>query len=194
MFRKRLFSSLFLLLITLVNFSQERMNKLINEKSLYLQQHSSNPVDWMPWGDDALSLAKGQKKLMIISVGYSSCHWCHVMEEETFSNEEAAKIMNDKFINVKVDREERPDVDELYMKSLVLMTGSGGWPMNIIALPDGSPIWGGTYLPKDNWINVLNQIDELYKTRYEDVLDYSTKLKVGLSQKKLLKINSNLLN
>ena len=126
MFRKRLFSSLFLLLITLVNFSQERMNKLINEKSLYLQQHSSNPVDWMPWGDDALNLAKGQKKLMIISVGYSSCHWCHVMEEETFSNEEAAKIMNDKFINVKVDREERPDVDELYMKSLVLMTGSGG--------------------------------------------------------------------
>ena len=140
----------------------------------------------MPWGDDALSLAKGQKKLMIISVGYSSCHWCHVMEEETFSNEEAAKIMNDKFINVKVDREERPDVDELYMKSLVLMTGSGGWPMNIIALPDGSPIWGGTYLPKDNWINVLNQIDELYKTRYEDVLDYSTKLKVGLKPKEII--------
>ena len=99
MFRKRLFSSLFLLLTTLVNFSQERMNKLINEKSLYLQQHSSNPVDWMPWGDEALNMAKGQKKLMIISVGYSSCHWCHVMEEETFSNEEAAKIMNDKFIN-----------------------------------------------------------------------------------------------
>ena len=158
MFRKRLFSSLFLLLITLVNFSQERMNKLINEKSLYLQQHSSNPVDWMPWGDEALNMAKGQKKLMIISVGYSSWHWCHVMEEETFSNEEAAKIMNDKFINVKVDREESPDIDELYMKSLVLMTGTGGWPMNIIALPDGSPIWGGTYLPKDNWVNVLNQI------------------------------------
>ena len=183
---KKIFFLAITYLISFPNFSQERMNKLINEKSLYLKQHSSNPVDWMPWGDDALSLAKGQKKLMIISVGYSSCHWCHVMEEETFSNEEAAKIMNDKFINVKVDREERPDVDELYMKSLVLMTGSGGWPMNIIALPDGSPIWGGTYLPKDNWINVLNQIDELYKTRYEDVLDYSTKLKVGLKPKEII--------
>ena len=183
---KKIFFLAITFLISFPNFSQERMNKLINEKSLYLKQHSSNPVDWMPWGDDALSLAKGQKKLMIISVGYSSCHWCHVMEEETFSNEEAAKIMNDKFINVKVDREERPDVDELYMKSLVLMTGSGGWPMNIIALPDGSPIWGGTYLPKDNWINVLNQIDELYKTRYEDVLDYSTKLKVGLKPKEII--------
>ena len=183
---KKIFFLAITFLISFPNFSQERMNKLINEKSLYLKQHSSNPVDWMPWGDDALSLAKGQKKLMIISVGYSSCHWCHVMEEETFSNEEAAKIMNDKFINVKVDREERPDVDELYMKSLVLMTGSGGWPMNIIALPDGSPIWGGTYLPKDNWINVLNQIDELYKTRYEDVLDYSSKLKVGLKPKEII--------
>ena len=118
---KKIFFLAITFLISFPNFSQERMNKLINEKSLYLRQHSSNPVDWMPWGDDALSLAKGQKKLMIISVGYSSCHWCHVMEEETFSNEEAAKIMNDKFINVKVDREERPDVDELYMKSLVLM-------------------------------------------------------------------------
>jgi len=183
---KKIFFLAVAFLISFPNFGQERMNKLINEKSLYLKQHSSNPVDWMPWGDDALTLAKSEKKLMIISIGYSSCHWCHVMEEETFSDQGAAKIMNDKFINVKVDREERPDIDELYMKSLVLMTGSGGWPMNIIALPDGSPIWGGTYLPKDNWINVLNQIDELYTTRYEDVLDYSTKLKVGLNPKKII--------
>ena len=183
---KKIFFLAITFLISFSNFSQQRMNELNNEKSLYLKQHSSNPVDWMPWGDTALSLAESEKKLMIISVGYSSCHWCHVMEEETFSDEGAAKIMNEKFINIKVDREERPDIDELYMKSLVLMTGSGGWPMNIIALPDGSPIWGGTYLPKDNWINVLNQINDLYTNRYDDVLDYSVKLKAGLKPKKII--------
>ena len=183
---KKIFFLAITFLISFPNFGQQRMNELNNEKSLYLKQHSTNPVDWMPWSRNALSLAKSQKKLIIISVGYSSCHWCHVMEEETFSDEGAAKIMNEKFINIKVDREERPDVDELYMKSLVLMTGSGGWPMNIIALPDGSPIWGGTYLPKDNWINVLNQINDLYTTRYEDVLDYSKKLKLGLKPKKII--------
>ena len=171
---------------SLTSYAQNRMNKLGNEKSLYLKQHSTNPVDWMPWNQTALKLASEQNKLLIISVGYSSCHWCHVMEEETFSDEEAAEIMNSKFINIKVDREERPDIDELYMKSLVLMTGSGGWPMNIIALPDGSPIWGGTYLPKENWITVLNQISDLYNERYDDVLEYSVKLKEGLSQKKII--------
>ena len=171
---------------SLTSYAQNRMNKLSNEKSLYLKQHSTNPVDWMPWNQSALKLASEQNKLLIISVGYSSCHWCHVMEEETFSDEQAAEIMNSKFINIKVDREERPDIDELYMKSLVLMTGSGGWPMNIIALPDGSPIWGGTYLPKENWITVLNQISDLYNDRYDDVLEYSVKLKEGLSPKKII--------
>ena len=171
---------------SLTSYAQNRMNKLSNEKSLYLKQHSTNPVDWMPWNQSALKLASKQNKLLIISVGYSSCHWCHVMEEETFSDEQAAEIMNSKFINIKVDREERPDIDELYMKSLVLMTGSGGWPMNIIALPDGSPIWGGTYLPKENWITVLNQISDLYNERYDDVLEYSVKLKEGLSPKKII--------
>ena len=171
---------------SLTSYAQNRMNKLSNEKSLYLKQHSTNPVDWMPWNQSALKLASEQNKLLIISVGYSSCHWCHVMEEETFSDEQAAVIMNSKFINIKVDREERPDIDELYMKSLVLMTGSGGWPMNIIALPDGSPIWGGTYLPKENWITVLNQISDLYNERYDDVLEYSVKLKEGLSPKKII--------
>ena len=163
------------------------MNSLSSEKSLYLKQHSTNPVDWMPWNQNVLRLASNENKLLIISIGYSSCHWCHVMEEETFSNEDAAKIMNSNFINIKVDREERPDIDELYMKSLVLMTGSGGWPMNIIALPDGSPIWGGTYLPKENWINVLTQINELFTNRYDDVLDYSRKLKEGLNPKTIIK-------
>ncbi len=171
---------------SLTSYAQNRMNKLSNEKSLYLKQHSTNPVDWMPWNQSALKLASEKNKLLIISVGYSSCHWCHVMEEETFSDEQAAEIMNSKFINIKVDREERPDIDELYMKSLVLMTGSGGWPMNIIALPDGSPIWGGTYLPKENWITILNQISDLYNERYDDVLEYSVRLKEGLSPKKII--------
>ena len=110
------------------------------------------------------------------------------MEEETFSNSEVAEVMNSNFINIKVDREERPDVDELYMKSLVLMTGSGGWPMNIIALPDGSPIWGGTYLPKTNWMSVLVQIDELFKKRFNDVQDYANKLKKGLQQENMIQV------
>ena len=184
---EKIFFLAIVLLFSFISHAQNRMNKLSNEKSLYLKQHSTNPVDWMPWNKSALKLASEQNKLLIISVGYSSCHWCHVMEEETFSDDEAAEIMNSKFINIKVDREERPDVDELYMKSLVLMTGSGGWPMNIIALPDGSPIWGGTYLPKENWISVLKQISELYNERYDDVLDYSVKLKEGLSPKKIIK-------
>lgn len=175
--------SIFFSLFFVVNiFTQERMNQLSNSKSLYLKQHAKNPVDWMPWSADALKKASEEEKLIVISVGYSSCHWCHVMEEETFSNNEVAEVMNNDFISIKVDREERPDIDELYMKSLVLMTGSGGWPMNIIALPDGSPIWGGTYLPKTNWMSVLKQINDLYKNRYDDVLGYSNKLKEGLKQ------------
>ena len=183
---EKIFFLVIVFFFSLTSYAQNRMNKLSNEKSLYLKQHSTNPVDWMPWNQSALKLASEQNKLLIISVGYSSCHWCHVMEEETFSDEQAAEIMNSKFINIKVDREERPDIDELYMKSLVLMTGSGGWPMNIIALPDGSPIWGGTYLPKENWITVLNQISDLYNERYDDVLEYSVKLKEGLSPKKII--------
>ena len=175
--------SIFFSLFFVVNiFTQERMNQLSNSKSLYLKQHAKNPVDWMPWSSDALKKALDEEKLIVVSVGYSSCHWCHVMEEETFSNNEVAEVMNKDFISIKVDREERPDIDELYMKSLVLMTDSGGWPMNIIALPDGSPIWGGTYLPKTNWMSVLKQINDLYKNRYDDVLGYSNKLKEGLKQ------------
>ena len=188
MLTKKIFCCSILLLFSTIILSQERMNKLANQKSLYLKQHSTNPVDWMPWGSEALDLAKQENKLVLISVGYSSCHWCHVMEEETFSNSEVAEVMNSNFINIKVDREERPDVDELYMKSLVLMTGSGGWPMNIIALPDGSPIWGGTYLPKTNWMNVLVQIDELFKKRFNDVQDYANKLKKGLQQENMIQV------
>lgn len=166
---------------------QNMENKLSEEASLYLKQHATNPVNWFPWGNEALKEAKKNDKLLLISVGYSSCHWCHVMEEESFENDDVAKVMNSKFINIKVDREERPDIDEIYMKALVLMTGSGGWPMNIIALPDGTPIWGGTYVPKDQWIQVLNQVNEFYKTRKEDVLEYANNVRDGVKKESLIK-------
>jgi uncharacterized protein YyaL (SSP411 family) len=167
--------------------SQVMENKLVNEKSLYLKQHATNPVDWFPWSDEALETAQKSDKLLLISVGYSSCHWCHVMEEETFTDDEVANVMNGNFINIKVDREERPDLDEIYMKALVLMTGSGGWPMNIIALPDGTPIWGGTYVPKNQWIQVLNQVSGFYNTRKDDVLEYAKSVKEGVQKEGLVK-------
>jgi len=167
--------------------SQVMENKLANEKSLYLKQHATNPVDWFPWSDDALEIAQKSDKLLLISVGYSSCHWCHVMEEESFTDDEVANVMNGNFINIKVDREERPDLDEIYMKALVLMTGSGGWPMNIIALPDGTPIWGGTYVPKNQWIQVLNQVSGFYNTRKDDVLEYAKSVKEGVQKEGLVK-------
>ena len=167
--------------------SQNMENKLSKEKSLYLKQHASNPVNWFPWGKEALSKAKDLDKLLVISIGYSSCHWCHVMEEESFEKEDVAEVMNNNYISIKVDREERPDIDEIYMKALVLMTGSGGWPMNIIALPDGTPIWGGTYVPKLQWIQVLNQINEFYKNRKTDVLEYAKSIKEGVQKEALVK-------
>lgn len=166
--------------------SQVMKNKLSQEKSLYLKQHASNPVNWLPWGEEALSSAQKLDKLLVISIGYSSCHWCHVMEKESFEKEEVADVMNQKYVSIKVDREERPDIDEIYMKALVLMTGSGGWPMNIIALPDGTPIWGGTYVPKTQWIQVLNQVDEFYRTRKSDVLEYAKNIKEGVNKEALV--------
>ena len=167
--------------------SQVMKNKLSQEKSLYLKQHASNPVNWLPWGEEALNSAQKLDKLIVISVGYSSCHWCHVMEEESFEKEDVAQVMNEKYINIKVDREERPDIDEIYMKALVLMTGSGGWPMNIIALPDGTPIWGGTYVPKLQWVQVLNQVDEFYRSRKSDVLEYAKNVKEGVKKEALVR-------
>ena len=125
--------SIFFSLFFVVNiFAQERMNQLSNSKSLYLKQHAKNPVDWMPWSADALKKASEEEKLIVISVGYSSCHWCHVMEEETFSNNEVAEVMNNDFISIKVDREERPDIDKIYQNSQMILNGrSGGWPLTM---------------------------------------------------------------
>src|SRR6056297_565086 len=130
-------------------------NKLINESSPYLLQHAHNPVNWEAWNKQSLEMARKEDKLLLISVGYSACHWCHVMEHESFEDEAVAQIMNQHFINIKVDREERPDVDQVYMNAIQVMTGAGGWPMNIVALPDGRPVWGGTYFRKEQWKDAL---------------------------------------
>ncbi len=133
-------------------------NALINEQSPYLLQHAYNPVDWYPWGQEALDKAQKENKLVIISIGYASCHWCHVMEDECFEDSTVAQTMNEHFVSIKVDREERPDIDQLYMDAAKLIIGQGGWPLNIIALPDGKPFFAGTYFEKDKWLNVLDYI------------------------------------
>lgn len=139
-------------------------NSLINETSPYLLQHADNPVDWHSWNDHILNKALQEDKLIIISIGYSSCHWCHVMEKESFEDREVAEIMNRYFVSIKVDREERPDVDQYYMNALQIVSGRGGWPLNVIALPDGRPVWAGTYLPKGRWIFVLEQVVNIFKS------------------------------
>ncbi len=136
--------------------THEFTNKLIHESSPYLLQHAHNPVNWHPWGEKAFQKAKVENKLVIISIGYAACHWCHVMEHESFEDTEVAKFMNEHFICIKVDREERPDVDQIYMTAAQLMTGSGGWPLNALALPDGKPFYAGTYFPKKSWLEMLD--------------------------------------
>ncbi|WP_372801176.1 thioredoxin domain-containing protein [Lutibacter sp.] len=169
-------------------------NSLIHETSPYLLQHAHNPVNWKAWNKETLELAKKENKLLIISIGYSSCHWCHVMEHESFENEEVAAVMNQYFINIKVDREERPDIDQVYMNAVQLMTGKGGWPLNCIALPDGRPIWGGTYFPKESWINALEQLNKMYTDKTEEVLEYAEKLTEGIKNSDLIVQNKEAIN
>ncbi|MEI7503169.1 MAG: thioredoxin domain-containing protein [Paludibacter sp.] len=133
-------------------------NQLIHESSPYLLQHAHNPVNWYPWGQEALDKAQYEHKLIIVSIGYAACHWCHVMEHESFESEEVANYMNANFVCIKVDREERPDIDQVYMNAVQLISGQGGWPLNCITLPDGRPIWGGTYYPTSNWLDMLAQV------------------------------------
>lgn len=166
-------------------------NALIKETSPYLLQHAHNPVNWYAWNDETLALAKKENKLILISIGYAACHWCHVMEHESFEDTAVAKIMNEHFINIKVDREERPDVDQVYMNAVQLMTGRGGWPLNCIALPDGRPLWGGTYFPKDNWMNALEQLAKLYKDEPEKAEEYASKLTEGVKQSDLITLNTS---
>jgi uncharacterized protein YyaL (SSP411 family) len=166
-------------------------NDLINETSPYLLQHAHNPVDWKAWNQETLDKAKAENKLIIISVGYSACHWCHVMEEESFENEAVAKLMNDKFISIKVDREERPDIDQIYMNAVQLMTGKGGWPLNCIALPDGRPIFGGTYFTREEWIKALTELSNLYKNNPKKASEYADKLVAGIQKSQLITVNNS---
>ncbi|HEX8175300.1 MAG TPA: thioredoxin domain-containing protein [Pyrinomonadaceae bacterium] len=152
-------------------------NRLINETSPYLLQHAHNPVDWYPWGEEALAKARAEDKPILLSIGYSACHWCHVMERESFENEEIARLMNDNFINIKVDREERPDLDQIYMNAVQLMTRHGGWPMTVFLTPEGVPFYGGTYFPPEDRYNmpgfprILMAISEAYRTRPDEVTE-----------------------
>ncbi len=157
-------------------------NALIHETSPYLLQHAHNPVDWVPWSEKALAEAQAQDKLIVVSIGYSSCHWCHVMEEESFENTEVARLMNENFISIKVDREERPDVDQVYMTAVQLMTGSGGWPLNVILLPNGKPLYGGTYHTKSQWMDVLTEVNKKYRNDKKGAEDYANKVAQGISE------------
>lgn len=156
-------------------------NNLIKASSPYLLQHAYNPVNWFEWGEEALQKAKNENKLILVSIGYSACHWCHVMERESFENHEVAEVMNQHFVCIKVDREERPDIDQIYMLAIQLMTGQGGWPLNCICLPDQRPIYGGTYFQKNDWINVLTNVAELWAEEPEKALQYADRLTDGIT-------------
>jgi uncharacterized protein YyaL (SSP411 family) len=150
-------------------------NRLAKETSPYLLQHAENPVDWYPWGEEALAKARAEDKPILVSIGYSACHWCHVMEHESFENAEIAAKMNDLFVNIKVDREERPDLDSLYMSAVQAMTGHGGWPLNAFLMPDGTPFYGGTYFPPEDRMGmpgfpkVLDAVASAYRERRDEV-------------------------
>jgi uncharacterized protein len=155
-------------------------NRLSDQSSPYLLQHAHNPVDWYPWGEEAFKKAKAENKLVLISIGYAACHWCHVMERESFEDEQVAKIMNENYVCIKVDREERPDVDQLYMTALQLMTGQGGWPLNCFALADKRPVYGGTYYPKENWMDLLKELAKGFQDQPEKFEEYAKKLEDGI--------------
>lgn len=155
-------------------------NLLDKEQSPYLQQHAQNPVHWVPWDKKHLLRAEKEQKLVIISVGYAACHWCHVMEKESFEDPEVAEWMNEHFVCIKVDREERPDIDHVYMQALQILTGQGGWPMNMVSLADGRPVWGGTYFKKKDWLAALKQLVKLHRSHSEKLLEYANQIAQGM--------------
>ena len=160
----------------------EHTNHLINESSPYLLQHAHNPVDWYPWGDEAFAKARSENKPVLLSIGYSACHWCHVMAHESFEDEDIAQLMNELFVNIKVDREERPDLDQIYMNAVQMMTHHGGWPMTVFLTPEGVPFYGGTYFPPQDRYNmpgfprVLISVAEAYRDRHEEIVENGTTL------------------
>ena len=164
-------------------------NRLVHETSPYLLQHAHNPVDWYPWSEEAFAKAKAENKLILVSIGYSSCHWCHVMERECFENDSIAALMNERFICIKVDREERPDVDQVYMAAVQLMTNKGGWPLNCFTLPDGRPVYGGTYFPPQQWTQVLQDLHTTWSKDPAKVTGYAERLHEGIKTMELVHVN-----
>ncbi len=200
---KTAYISVFVFLFSLVSCGQTRKenntmnssehkftNHLIHESSPYLLQHAHNPVDWYPWGQEALDKARKENKLIIISIGYAACHWCHVMEHESFENEEVARYMNEHFVAIKVDREERPDIDQVYMNAVQLLSGSGGWPLNCIALPDGRPVFGGTYFPSEQWIDMLTKVLEFVKEHPDKAEQQALALTEGVQSSEMISLNT----
>lgn len=158
-------------------------NRLIHETSPYLQQHAHNPVEWYPWGEEALTKAQTENKPIIVSIGYSACHWCHVMERESFEKEQVAAVMNEGFVCIKVDREERPDVDSIYMDALHAMGGRGGWPLNVFLMPDAKPFYGVTYLPPKNWVQLLQSVQNAFLNHHDELV----KSAAGFTENMLIK-------
>src|SRR5262249_51417813 len=166
--------------------SHSHTNRLAREKSPYLLQHQFNPVDWYAWGDEAFAKAQREHKPIFLSIGYSTCHWCHVMERESFESEDLARFLNEHFVSIKVDREERPDVDKIYMTFVQATTGQRGWPLNVFLTPDRKPFFGGTYFPPDNrygrpsFLQTLQQVQNLWNTRRDDLTHSATEIQARL--------------
>ena len=182
-----LFLTLFILLGIISSSCQSSQgqpphtNALVNESSPYLLQHAHNPVNWYPWKEEALQKAKDENKMIIISIGYAACHWCHVMEHESFEDTTVSRLMNEHFVSIKVDREERPDIDDVYMTACQMASQQGcGWPLNAFALPDGRPVWAGTYFPKKNWLDILQYFVETYQTERDKLEEYAQKITEGI--------------
>jgi uncharacterized protein len=161
---------------------KQHTNALVDSSSPYLLQHARNPVNWQPWDDKLVKSGKTEGKLLLVSIGYAACHWCHVMEHESFEDEEVAAVMNENFVCIKVDREERPDVDHYYMTAVHLMGQHGGWPLNIIALPDGRPMWGGTYFPKKTWLTNIKAVANFWRENPEKSTQYAQSMQEGITQ------------
>ncbi len=169
-------------LLSLNILFMKHTNQLIHETSPYLLQHAHNPVNWQPWSETLIEEAKASGRLILVSIGYAACHWCHVMEHESFEDEEVAEVMNRHFVCIKVDREERPDVDHYYMSAVQLMGMQGGWPLNVIALPDGRPIWGGTYFPKEVWVKNVQAVATYYRENKEKTEEYGAQLEDSIQR------------
>jgi uncharacterized protein YyaL (SSP411 family) len=181
---KYFFSILFIILLSACG-NADKKNRLANASSPYLQEHADNPVDWYEWGDEAITIAKKENRPLLISIGYAACHWCHEMEKESFMDTGIARIMNENFICIKVDREERPDLDNIYMNACRLISGNGGWPLNAFALPDGKPFFAGTYYSKNSWVNLLQDISKAYKEKHSVVVKQAEGLTKGIVDEQL---------